>query len=628
MTRRQWIIGSTLLIGCALAGSAPATLCVDTGTTVVMSTDPDLDLLLRLEEASGSRVDSSGKGNDMTPVNNPGRSSDYREGSFSLNLVRSGQQYLQRTGTSLSAGFPGNAGSANTHLTVAGWVKPKIVGGHPLVIKVAASDRSYTLWLWNFGAGMVIDPNIFNVAGQDYSGRGVADFHGNTVLAPNQWYHFAWTYDGTTGTSRVYLNGALDAGPFNENMTTYFGGSADLQVGFRAGVGLQWADALLDEVVVLDRALSDAEVAGLYQYGVVAPTVFCDDANACNGVETCNPMLGCQAGSPPNCEDGNPCTDNFCDPMSGCQTVNNTNPCNDNDACTTGEACSGGSCGGGSAVTCNDGNGCTTDTCVSPGGCVYTPNTNPCNDNDACTTGEACSGGSCGGGSAVTCNDGNGCTTDTCAPASGCVFTANSDPCDDGVICTNNDTCSGSMCTGTTAPRLTCREPSAPAKSILVLKNSTDDQRDFLLWKWGRGATTTIEEYGDPVMGSTGYTLCVYDQDGSGGALLASADIEPGAACGSPSCWKGTGSQLKYKDADGAQDGVQNIRLKSGAQGEAKILLKARGADVQMPAALSVAQNPGVIVELYRNDSNICWGATFSAPPAKSTSSIFKAKSD
>ncbi len=45
----------------------------------------------------------------------------------------------------------------------------------------------------------------------------------------------------------------------------------------------------------------------------------CTDNNACNGIETCDPNLGCMAGTIPNCNDGDECTTDSCDPVSGCQ---------------------------------------------------------------------------------------------------------------------------------------------------------------------------------------------------------------------------------------------------------------------------------------------------------------------
>ncbi len=148
---------------------------------------------------------------------------------------------------------------------------------------------------------------------------------------------------------------------------------------------------------------------------------FCDDGNACNGIETCNTTTGvCVAGTPLNCNDGNVCTDDSCNPASGCVHTNNTASCDDGNACTTADTCSGGICVGGPAPNCNDGNVCTDDSCNPASGCVHTNNTASCNDGNACTTADTCSGGTCVGGPAPNCNDGNLCTTDSCDPQTGC----------------------------------------------------------------------------------------------------------------------------------------------------------------------------------------------------------------
>jgi len=183
----------------------------------------------------------------------------------------------------------------------------------------------------------------------------------------------------------------------------------------------------------------------------VINTNSCDDGNACTTGDTCSGGA-CVGGAPPNCNDGNPCTDDSCNPASGCVNTPNTAPCNDGNACTTGDVCSGGSCQPGGPTNCDDGNVCTTDGCNPASGCTHSNNTNPCSDGNACTTGDTCSGGTCQPGTAVVCNDNNVCTTDTCNPATGCVFTNNTNSCDDGNACTTSDTCSGGACVGGPAP--------------------------------------------------------------------------------------------------------------------------------------------------------------------------------
>lgn len=172
-----------------------------------------------------------------------------------------------------------------------------------------------------------------------------------------------------------------------------------------------------------------------------------DDPDMC--VEgTCAGTGGCQ-GNDANCDDGNPCTDDTCLPSGACAHANNTGPCEDGNLCTVGDSCSGGICTSGSARNCDDGNVCTNDTCDPGSGCINTPNSNPCDDGDACTAADTCQGGVCLGGAAVECDDGNVCTDDACDPGSGCVYTNNTAPCDDQDPCSATDQCNGAgSCVG------------------------------------------------------------------------------------------------------------------------------------------------------------------------------------
>jgi hypothetical protein len=98
------------------------------------------------------------------------------------------------------------------------------------------------------------------------------------------------------------------------------------------------------------------------------------------------------------------CTDDAC-VAGSCQHTNNTN-------------------------ACDDGNACTTDSCDPAIGCVHTPV--PCYDGNACTTYTCDPATGCVYGS-VSCDDGDACTTDSCDPATGCGHACNatgsSDPC-------------------------------------------------------------------------------------------------------------------------------------------------------------------------------------------------------
>lgn len=171
----------------------------------------------------------------------------------------------------------------------------------------------------------------------------------------------------------------------------------------------------------------------------------CDDADACTTGDTCSGGT-CQGGAPLVCDDSEVCTDDSCDAGTGCVFANNTAPCDDADACTTADTCSGGTCQGGLPLTCDDSEVCTDDSCDPGVGCVFTNNTSSCDDADACTTLDVCSGGTCLGGAPLLCDDGEICTDDSCNPGTGCVFANNASPCDDGEFCNGSDTCSGGVC--------------------------------------------------------------------------------------------------------------------------------------------------------------------------------------
>ena len=166
----------------------------------------------------------------------------------------------------------------------------------------------------------------------------------------------------------------------------------------------------------------------------------CDDGNPCTTGDTCGGGA-CVGAAALDCDDGNLCTDDSCDPTTGCVYLLNAAPCDDDDLCTTGDHCALGECIGGGVLACADGNPCTDDLCDPEAGCQFPPTSGDCDDGSACTTGDHCLGGTCVGGAAPDCTDSFSCTTDSCDPASGCVHTPNDAVCATGQLCIT-DTCS------------------------------------------------------------------------------------------------------------------------------------------------------------------------------------------
>jgi MYXO-CTERM domain-containing protein len=151
----------------------------------------------------------------------------------------------------------------------------------------------------------------------------------------------------------------------------------------------------------------------------------CDDATVCNGISKCQLDLQgkifCKAGTPPDLDDSNVCTTDTCDPVTGPKHTNNTADCSDNNICTLVDKCSGGTCVGSGAKSCDDNEFCTDDSCDPkvPGGCVNTAkkNTTACDDGNECTDSDQCVDGKCFG-AGKQCDDMNVCTKNTCNPQS------------------------------------------------------------------------------------------------------------------------------------------------------------------------------------------------------------------
>ena len=187
----------------------------------------------------------------------------------------------------------------------------------------------------------------------------------------------------------------------------------------------------------------------------------CDDGNACTYSEKCVTGV-CGGGLAVNCADGNPCTDDVCDPGSGCGHPDNADPCNDNQFCTVNDTCSGGTCAGQPRSCAFLDGTCTLGECSeAQGACVKAPVVDglPCDDGQACTGSDACVAGECKGAPVpscckgpLDCDDGNPCTKDICDTVTGgCSHDPvpqNGTLCDDGAFCTVSDTCLTGKCVG------------------------------------------------------------------------------------------------------------------------------------------------------------------------------------
>ncbi len=204
------------------------------------------------------------------------------------------------------------------------------------------------------------------------------------------------------------------------------------------------------------------------------------------------PSCSSSSCTPPDCDDGNVCTDDICDPIDGCMHPFNTAPCEaDKNPCSIDQCDGFGSCERVGFVECADPTGecdggsfCDTDT----GDCVEEedpPLSTPCDTDGTLCTREHCDGsGSCVPMTPGTvecdpaippCEGG-----ELCDPATGdCIAQEDpplSTPCNtDGTLCTREH-CNGSgMCVPMTPGTVECQPASPPCEGGTTCNPATGD---------------------------------------------------------------------------------------------------------------------------------------------------------
>jgi hypothetical protein len=160
-----------------------------------------------------------------------------------------------------------------------------------------------------------------------------------------------------------------------------------------------------------------------------------------------------------------------------------------------------------------------------------------------------------------------------------------------------------------------CFEPALPGKAKLIIKDNATDKGDKLIFKWLKGEAVALGDFGDPLAGGNDYALCLYSS--VGGALLETELLAPaGGGCKKPTdggtqpCWKALSTKgFKYARKDRHPDGVTPVKLLAGVAEKAKVLVKAKGEFLPLPA---LPLTLPVTVQL-QSAGGPCWTATYSS---------------
>jgi hypothetical protein len=172
----------------------------------------------------------------------------------------------------------------------------------------------------------------------------------------------------------------------------------------------------------------------------------CDNGLWCDGTEVCHPTLGCQSGSPPDCNDLVGCTIDFCnDSDDQCDHQSIDFICDDNMYCNGNETCDPEQgCLAGTPVNCDDGVACTQDTCNDDfEQCEHTIDNSLCDNGLWCDGQEICDLSlGCQAGTPQDCDDSVDCTEDACNESfDQCDNQTNHLACNDGLFCNGAESC-------------------------------------------------------------------------------------------------------------------------------------------------------------------------------------------
>ncbi len=119
----------------------------------------------------------------------------------------------------------------------------------------------------------------------------------------------------------------------------------------------------------------------------------CDNGDWCDGAETCDTNGICQTGTPPDCGDGVGCTVDFCDELGDqCVNIASNGLCDNGSWCDGVETCDDVlDCQAGTAPDCTDTVSCTVDSCDEVNDvCMNVPEDTLCSNGLFCDGAETC----------------------------------------------------------------------------------------------------------------------------------------------------------------------------------------------------------------------------------------------
>jgi hypothetical protein len=263
-------------------------------------------------------------------------------------------------------------------------------------------------------------------------------------------------------------------------------------------------------------------------------------------------------------------------------------------------------CAGGAATPCNFNGMCNQGT-EGDGTCTCDPGFfgSACEGECSCSAYGTCNDGASGDGSCACLIGYVGVFCEECGPG----FTGYP-------ICVPDTTSSTTTTstieepTTTTLPAVSCAPAPMPGclqTAIGRVKILTAKQ--FLVWKGLKSQGFEQPATNDPATNAH-YSLCVYDTVDAIPSLAFDIIVAPGDLWASrdPKGWK-------YKDKAGSSGGATLVLIKTGADDNAKVMLKAKGGALDLPDAATPEKffslDSTVTVQLANSQTGTCWTTAF-----------------
>ena len=231
----------------------------------------------KMEEASGTRADATGNGNDLdTPINTPAQVTGII--GKGIGFTASSSQLIKRADTA-------NLSFGDVDFSIVTWIKVHTITGsntYPFFIsKRETGAYEYNIQFQDFAGGGTNKAFSFYVYGTSDGVTGadvIAATFGSIPL--DTWCMVYCYHDHTANTLGISVNnGTVDT-------TSYSGGcndgTSDFSVGAletSLGVYVQYVDGAMDEVGIWRRLLTTDEVTKLYNGGAGLTYPFGNNSN-------------------------------------------------------------------------------------------------------------------------------------------------------------------------------------------------------------------------------------------------------------------------------------------------------------------------------------------------------------